>query len=396
MTRASTRTPWMDPADVVAVLRRRWTSGELLRRHASGADWEPLAVPLRGPTAADLAADLTAVRQWASRWAAAPHVRVETRMVGGRAVGANAVPARVWIDSPAACWSLLGVRRDIGRLDALLAVTAERLPGLLEWVSRHPRRALDQEAIWPRLLDVVAWVRDHDGGPVYLRQVDVAGVDTKFLERHRGVLAELLDVVLPASRVHRAAARSDLVARYGFRAKPELLRLRTLDPRVRLPGGFTDLAAPADELGARPAPVESILVVENETTYLALPEVPGAVAVLGGGYGVAARLVRLGWVAESDVAYWGDLDTHGLAILHEARKVLPRVRSILMDRETLVDHRAHWTREPAPTRAELPLLTESEREVYDALRQDTYGMALRLEQERIRFSAVAAALAARR
>jgi len=39
------------------------------------------------------------------------------------------------------------------------------------------------------------------------------------------------------------------------------------------------------------------------------------------------------------VRYWGDVDTHGMAILAEVRRALPHVRSALMDLETLQDHR---------------------------------------------------------
>jgi hypothetical protein len=41
---------------------------------------------------------------------------------------------------------------------------------------------------------------------MYLRQVDVPGVDTKFIERHRAVLTELLDAQLNRSRVEAAAS----------------------------------------------------------------------------------------------------------------------------------------------------------------------------------------------
>jgi len=51
------------------------------------------------------------------------------------------------------------------------------------------------------------------------------------------------------------------------------------------------------------------------------------------------------------VHYWGDLDTHGFAILNQLRAWLPQTRSFLMDRQTLVEHRDRWGREPAPTAA---------------------------------------------
>lgn len=48
---------------------------------------------------------------------------------------------------------------------------------------------------------------------------------------------------------------------------------------------------------------------------------------------------RHGWLRDVAVRYWGDVDTHGMAILAEVRRALPHVRSALMDLETLQDHR---------------------------------------------------------
>lgn len=66
---------------------------------------------------------------------------------------------------------------------------------------------------------------------------------------------------------------------------------------------------------------------------------------------------------------------------------------MLMDRPTLLAHRDRWGREPSPTRAALPRLTAAEAELCRELREDVHGPAVRLEQERIDFGAVTAALA---
>jgi len=75
-------TDWTTPADVERRLRRRWDSGDLLRRWAAGEPWEPVGIGLPGPTAAEAAADLAAVQRWAASWERARHVRVERKRVG--------------------------------------------------------------------------------------------------------------------------------------------------------------------------------------------------------------------------------------------------------------------------------------------------------------------------
>jgi hypothetical protein len=81
--------------------------------------------------------------------------------------------------------------------------------------------------------------------------------------------------------------------------------------------------------------------------------------------------------------YWGDIDTHGFAILNQLRGYFPSASSFLMDRETLLAHRLHWGEEPEPARYDLPRLGPEEVSLYTELRFDRHQLRLRLEQERI-------------
>lgn len=92
---------------------------------------------------------------------------------------------------------------------------------------------------------------------------------------------------------------------------------------------------------------------------------------------------RLPWLAEAEVIYWGDIDTHGFAILDRLRAWLPQTRSVLMDRETLLAHRDRWVTEDRPARSTLSRLTSDERELYAELVEGGLGDRVRLEQERI-------------
>jgi hypothetical protein len=74
----------------------------------------------------------------------------------------------------------------------------------------------------------VLWIEAHTHPEMYLRQVDVPGVDTKFIERHRTILSALLDRQLPEHRVDRSRPPSDFASRYRFRGKPAYVRFRYL------------------------------------------------------------------------------------------------------------------------------------------------------------------------
>lgn len=377
--------PWTTPSDVVNRLRRRWDSGAFLSAYASGEPFEPMGIPIRGPKPGELAGQLDLVRAWARDWSHIESMRVEYKKVGGRLIGTNELPDRAWIDDYDTLWRLLKVTRQVARFSELLAT--EHGP-VADWMRTHPMKVLSIGDDWGRITATVRWMAEHDRGALYLRQVDVRGVDTKFIETHRGVLAELLDRLDLATD----APRSEFAARYGFRTKPQYVRFRL--PSRDL-AGLSELTARADELDHTPPGISTVYVVENEITYLAFPLIAGRMVIFGSGY-AARRLEALPWLDDIELVYWGDIDTHGFAILDGLRRRFPHTASMLMDRETLLAHIDHWTIEHDPKNTRLDRLTTRERELYQDLIENKIGDSVRLEQERIRFSALERALHCRR
>ncbi len=387
--------PWTTVADLLAGWQRRWRTGRLLSAYAAGQEWQPTSLPVHGPKAAELLDRLDEVQAWLARFnrdvARIPGLRVELKAVQGRRVGRNEIPARLWIDSYPVLFRSLGVIGEVARFDELAASTRVRLPELTTWLVDHPRTVIEFESSWLRLVEVVRWIADRDVSRYYLRQVDVAGVDTKFIEQHRLVLATLLEVVLPAERVDQRYPRTRFVERFGLRAKPAYTRLRFLAPQQFLPAGIQELTLRTEELDRLDPGLGRVVMVENEISYLALPDLPDTLAIFGSGFALGS-VVGLTWLQDKIITYWGDLDTHGFVILNRLRARYGHVESILMDTETLLAHSGQWVVEEQPTNQPLPHLTESEAEAYAALVEDRYGRQVRLEQERIRFSRVRAAL----
>ncbi|MBS3800028.1 MAG: hypothetical protein KGY40_03450 [Thioalkalivibrio sp.] len=386
---------WTQPAGILRQLQRRWERGEILAARMTGTALFPLDIPLTRPRPRDVTADFGQVMDWVAE------LRKGERSQRGygyaliwetqrnRVHGSNPLPRAARIPDADDALRLLGHARDARRFDALVAETCERCPALLDWVARRPLTALDQADAWNRVLTVVEWFRAHPRPGLYLRQLDIPGVDTKFIEARRRLLAELLDLVLPAAAVDtRYTGARGFEARYGLRTRPVTLRLRLLDPALHL-HGLSDLSAPVDELAqfdpsAWPTPVERVFIAENEINGLAFPRHPRALVIFGLGYAVE-HLDRLPWLQGLPVHYWGDLDTHGFAILDRVRTHLPRAQSLLMDRATLETHHDLWGQEPADRRhtRDLTRLTPAEDEVFRLLRDNIPGDRVRLEQERI-------------
>ena len=190
--------------------------------------------------------------------------------------------------------------------------------------------------------------------------------------------------MLPADAISAGALGvRQFEARYGLLNKPPMIRFRMLDPEHFI-GGLSDLTVPVTQFAALHSRVERVFVTENEVNALAFPLVRAGMVVFGGGYGID-RLGLAEWLRGRELLYWGDIDTHGFAILDRLRASLPHARSILMDEATLHAHRHLWGAEEMDKRfsGELDRLSVAEQQLFVQLRDDRHGERLRLEQERI-------------
>jgi hypothetical protein len=354
--------------------RRSWLLGE--------SEW-PLALSTEPPTEAKLLGDWPRFDAWLSQWREVSLGDESTVRYEARAwprVGEQQVPCAWQFATPEAVASELGQ-------SARWSQAKQRFGMLAGWkddaawrteLSRHFDLLADlEQADFERLCRVVAWLWRHPSSGLYPRQLPIPGIDSKWIESRRAVAAAWVSVLLAG------AASTDFYAITGLRAAPDRLRMRLLDPALRAAmGGLSDIEAPADEFIELNVSVRQVLIVENLVTGLACEDLPGTLVFMRRGYAVEA-LARLPWLARLRVFYWGDIDTHGLAILSRLRAYLPQAQSLLMDEQTLLAFKALWGREDKPHAAlELACLTEHEQRLYRALHDGEY-QHVRLEQERI-------------
>lgn len=378
---------------------RLWQRGNILAARLTGAPLFPLALRLRRPDAQALANRFDAVRAWiralddGSRSALGFGYDIVWTEINHRQLGRNRVPAGISVPTEGDALQLIGRHPDADRFQGLAEATMTMFPSLADWLARKPLTALDYADDWQRMLAVLAWFRNHPRPRLYLRQLDIPSVDTKFIEGHKSLLSELLDITLPQDAIdHEATGAREFERRYGLLSKPALIRFRVLDERLRS-GGLSDLTVPVAEFARLALPVFQVFITENDINGLAFPETPRSLVIFGLGYRVDA-LVDAQWLRQSELHYWGDIDTHGFAILDRLRTTFPHARSLLMDRQTLMSHRSLWVEEPSRHEGRLLHLTPTEEALFEDLRTDRLGHCVRLEQERIPFGIVRQALAA--
>ncbi|HSH28234.1 MAG TPA: Wadjet anti-phage system protein JetD domain-containing protein [Wenzhouxiangella sp.] len=385
---------WTTSKDLVAQVRKHWNSGRLLAdRLDAESTLFPLKLRLRKPSSRDLTDRFEAVRDWVGELAEHARERrgygyeIQWRTINHRTLGRNDLPATIVVPGDDDALRLIGKTRQTRQFDELSDDLLQEFPDLRGWLARRPLEALRRADEWPRLTAILRYFRRHPRPGAYLRQLDIAGVDTKFIQARRGLVGELLDQILPAEAIDASAAGArNFNRRFGLASRPVLVRFRILDPALAL-SGLTDISAPAAEFARLDLPVDEVFITENEINGLAFPNHPRAIVIFGLGYGLE-RLADIDWLARARCWYWGDIDTHGFAILNRLRHYLPAARSFLMDRATLDAHRELWGQEPDDHRflGALDRLVEAEQTLYQTLRDDRLAQRLRLEQEHVRFA----------
>lgn len=384
---------WTSPDDITAALQRLWDKGHLLVS-PSAEPLFPLPLPLRGPTSLELSERYPMVQEWVSALFAGSRKErgfgydLELKSIRHRILGPNEVPARAVVPTLEDALDLVGRRAESKRWHAVVETTRQQCPELLAWCNRYPLRVLQEADSWGKILAVVEWFRRHPLPGIYLRQVDLPGIDTKFIEGKTSLITALLDAVLPADHLQPEYIGVDqFAARFGLKTKPQLVQMRSLDPLLTF-GGLRHVAASIDELHRwEPPALSAVIITENETNGLILPDHPGALTLFGLGYSI--RVVeQCAWLERFPIHYWGDIDTHGFAMLSRLRGLFPHVTSMLMDDDTLQSHSQFWGEERAQVLDPLPNLTPAEQQVFDALAGQRHGAQVRLEQERIAFSRV--------
>lgn len=391
---------WTTLADIKSQIRLEWDSGALLTAVDQIESRFPWRLRLKKPSSAELSEKFEEVRAWIAMLVSTAKTddrlgyRIEWRVVNHRILGANTIPESLWIDSLDDALMLIDKRNEASVFLDILKRTRQRLPVLLSWLYRRPLWALALADDWERLLDVVIWTQVHPRPMVYLRQVDLPGIHSKFIENHRGVLTELFDLALAPQEVDESfSGTAGFARRYGFCDKPGLIRFRLLadDQLLLATGTDNDISVTSETFAKLDLKVSRVFITENEVNFLAFPKIPDALVVFGAGYGLE-MLRTAQWLDARSVYYWGDIDTHGFAILDQLRARFAHAQSLLMDEKTLMAHQAQWTDEPQQCQRELHRLRPGELELYESLRRNQIANKVRLEQERIGFKWVQRAL----
>ena len=362
------------PADLSPRWARQWQNSDLREARLLNESTWPVSLPIGKPSATDISSNWEELAAIIRLWRDLPTGNVIWETTTFRATGAPINLPVAWeIRSPDE-WTAAShdrtVRTEYESLRSILASTdpifhAAFVRERSLWKNKSPSETIQSAHLAMLLSPGCA-----EGKP--LRALSLAGIDSKFFERHRSLIVRLLDL-----RFNGESSRQGLETFLdAWLESDHWLLLADLGQPLTL--SFPRMRVRASDLAAMGIPARAIVIVENESCLHLLPQdLPGIIAILGTGNNLA--WLKSTWLQSVRLAYWGDLDTWGLSMLSRARSHAPHLTPLLMTREVFDLHKDSAVPESTPASDTVPThLTADEAFLYQHLLDSTAG---RLEQE---------------
>jgi hypothetical protein len=303
---------------------------------------------------------------------------LEFQKVKTKSLGVQDLPTSIFFDTEKDFLKFLGKEKEVELFKINVEKIINTFPELKEWIIKNPTKVIANQAEWESILKVCEYFKQNPKPNLYVRELPIK-VHTKFIERNKTVIRELIDLLISE---HISIEEKEFEKRFNLKFAEPQIRFKVLDKSIsdKYFSGLDDIAIPVSQFEKLNLPIRRVLVVENKTTLyttLTLPKMNKTIAIFGSGYSVC-NLKNTHWFSMTKLFYWGDIDVQGFEILSQFRTYFPQTKSILMDRTTFEEF-FEQDKGALTNISAKPNLTEEEEQLYNILRKNNW----RLEQEKI-------------
>lgn len=292
---------------------------------------------------------------------------LEFQKVKTKSLGVQDLPTSIFFDTEKDFLKFLGKEKEVLLYNESVKKIIDVFPELKDWIIKNPMKVIANQTEWESILKVCEYFKQNPKPNLYVRELPIK-VHTKFVERNKTVIRELLDILISESI---KIEEKEFERRFNLKYAEPQIRFKVLDKEIsqKFFSGLDDIAIPVSQFEVLNLPIKKVLIVENKTTLyttLTLPKMNKAIAVFGSGFS-AHNLKNVRWYDNLELLYWGDIDVQGLEILSQFRSYFPQTKSILMDKQTF--DKFFENDKGTPTNISIKLnLTDEEQELYDILK----------------------------
>ena len=242
---------------------------------------------------------------------------IEYQTVKTRKHGLQDIPTSISFFTEYDYLKFIGKEQITAHFRADIGKGLSELPELKDWISKYPNKVLDNHNVWDDILVVCKYFKTTPKPQLYIRELPIQ-VHTKFIERNKGIIKELLDIII-SEQVNTEATRFE--PHFNLKYDEPIVRFRVLDKTIseKFFSGTNDISLPISQFKSIGISVHTVYIVENKMNMLTFPLKSDSIVLWGHGFGVDI-LKNVEWLRSKRIFYWGDLDAHGFLILSELRK----------------------------------------------------------------------------
>ena len=362
-------------AEIKKKASRKYT--DYLRDVAAGKTFQPIEIPCdkkASDTIAEYQKEFNDIRSL-SKEVKGYGYTIDWKTVKNKMLGTQGLPSKIKFETAEDFERFLQKVKEVNVFRKNVALINGKFPELQCWIEKYPLKVIENSEYWSDILKILNYFSKNPQPQLYIRELPIE-VHTKFIEQHKAVIGELLDIVI---KEYINTNEKEFEKRYNLRYDESMVRMRILDGTLAAEffSGLDDITIPVSKFLRLQIPISKAYIVENKVNFLTFPLVANSIVRWGRGYGIAS-IKESELLKSSELIYWGDLDAQGFEILSQFRSYFAQVKSLLMDKTTFDKYFENDLGTPSKVNVELNLTTE-EKNLYQYIKANNY----RLEQEKI-------------
>ncbi len=376
--------PFFNSILIQKKLIKHYENGNIFRSYSEKEEMFPFSIPLKKITQKDIQNSFGTILQ-DIKILKATNLPLRYKEFNFKSIGRQSLPTSVEIESLEQFLKFTAKQNEYTDFVKTYEKITSLYPSLKSIFTKKPFTVLDYSKEWEKFFKIIDFFTHNTSAHIYLREISLPDIDTKFIEKHKKILDVLLSNILKKEPLSSIADFS-FEKRYMLKYPLPIVRFRILDEALAI-RGLTDISISIEAFEKLDISCQKVFIIENKITFLSFFPCKDSIIIFGQGYGIST-LKNCPCLQTKEIYYWGDIDTDGFAILSQIRGYFPQVSSIMMDSETIEAFKDRAVHHKNIKQALAKNLTDKENIIYERLKNDFYGENFRLEQERIPFNFV--------
>ncbi len=121
---------------------------------------------------------------------------LEFQLVKTKFLASQNLPISIYFDTEKDFLKFLSKEKEVELFKSDVEKITNAFPELKDWIIKNALRVITNQTEWDNILKVCQYFKQNPKPNLYVRELPI-NVHTKFIERNKSVIRELLDILLP-------------------------------------------------------------------------------------------------------------------------------------------------------------------------------------------------------